>query len=493
MRSLPHCCRPGALVAALISVACFAGIWGVKAAVIGSFGSSLPYWDQWAKEGELVIAPFLERGELLRPLLKPHSEHYIAPTLATNLLLVRLTGEWNARTQTLVNAALHAVIGAALIFWILTTVPAPRNAWGVTVVLGLVALPLGWENVVGGFQSQFYFLIGFSLLAIRGFICADHFGRRWALGLLCGLLACVSMGSGSFWIVPTFLALLAGPRSTQPRSYRWVNLALLTAIGLTAVWFRPPAPWHEPLHAKGGPEFLQYFVRCLSWPHNAFPGGGVLLWLPLGWIAWRRIRSRGAEPEGNTWFILSIGLWSLMQVAAVAYARGAMGAPVSRYGDVFAIGLIASFAALLLARPPGTRSRSYRAAVIGWAGLCLILATLAAHHALTRDLPAWSNQMAAHRETVRAFIATGDDRKLSEPPMPFPDPEWFARILRRPSVRSILPGHALVGDDAPTRQRLMAGGLALAVTGFALAGVLLVRCVLRERHARNPVAASPPC
>src|SRR5438105_10925929 len=97
-----------------LCLALFLAIWGAKLVVIDRFGSDLPYWDQWAREGELTFAPWFERHELWHNLVAPHNEHRIAPTLALNLGLVIVGGQWDARVQCIVSGALHAAIAAGL-------------------------------------------------------------------------------------------------------------------------------------------------------------------------------------------------------------------------------------------------------------------------------------------------------------------------------------------------------------------------------------------
>ena len=101
----------------LLALAVFLVVVGAKLVVIERSGTDLPFWDQWAKEGELTHAPWLERGELWKNLFTPHNEHRIAPTLATNLALVATSGQWDARVQCVVSGALHALLLAALFLW----------------------------------------------------------------------------------------------------------------------------------------------------------------------------------------------------------------------------------------------------------------------------------------------------------------------------------------------------------------------------------------
>src|SRR5581483_2387343 len=100
-----------------------------------------------------------------------------------------------------VSAALHAGIAAALFAWALRRFPL-RWALAIGVVLLLAtAPPIASDNVIGGFQSQFYFLIGFSLLVLRGWLDAP-FSRRWWGGLAAAALVLVSMGSGFLVAAP---------------------------------------------------------------------------------------------------------------------------------------------------------------------------------------------------------------------------------------------------------------------------------------------------
>src|SRR5688572_10572286 len=143
-----------------LAVCLFLVIWAAKLVTIDRFGSDLPYWDQWAKEGDLMFVPWLERGEFWGPLVLPHSEHRIAPTLALNLFLVLAGGQWDARVQCVVNAALHAAIGAGLLLWALRRFSLRWALAGGAVLLALIALPMSPDNIIRGFQSQYYFAMG---------------------------------------------------------------------------------------------------------------------------------------------------------------------------------------------------------------------------------------------------------------------------------------------------------------------------------------------
>src|SRR5687767_13003501 len=82
-----------------LCVVLFCTVWGTKLAVLDRFGTDLPFWDQWSKEGDDLYPAWLEERPVWRTLFAPHNEHRIAPTLALNLGLVIAGGQWDARVQ----------------------------------------------------------------------------------------------------------------------------------------------------------------------------------------------------------------------------------------------------------------------------------------------------------------------------------------------------------------------------------------------------------
>ena len=459
-----------ALVCAL-----FLTVWGAKLIAIDRYGSDLPYWDQWAKEGDLLLTPWFERHELWKNLVLPHNEHRIAPTLTLNLALVAGGGQWDARVQCVASAALHAALAAGLFLWALRRFSLPWALASGLVLLLATAPPIAWENVLGGFQSQFYFLAGFTLLALHLLLTAAALSLRWWGGLLCALLALVSMGSGLLIAAP--LAAVAVLRLVSKLSLRRDAFVLLLAaffIGGLGTVLRTPTPWHDTLHAKTLTEFFLYFARCLSWPLPQYAWLAPVLWLPWLTLLVLRLRSAlplspspalplspspalplspspalppSASPAADT--LLAAGAWVLLQIAAVSFSRaGGGGLPASRYGDIAALGLIVSFLALAhLAtfvpslRRPLTPSRRLLFPALGvtWLAVTCVCVALATRDVLTGPLPDKKRESLASERSVQAFVLTDDYAAFAKSPLPFPLPDWLARILRRPDIRATLP------------------------------------------------------
>lgn len=479
----------------LATVGLFTVIFAAKLAVLGRFGSDLPFWDQWAKEGELLFAPWIENGELWRNLFLPHNEHRIAPTLALNLALLELGGQWDARVQCLASAVLHASIGAAVFAWAARWMTGRWLAGLAGVLIAVAALPLAWDNVIGGFQSQFYFLIGFTVLALHRLLGCAAGSLGWWLGVFFAAAAIVSMGSGFLVGAPLVLIGLARWAHGHSRSWRALMPALCGAVIVaTGFALRTPAPWHEGLQAQTPWELIRFATHCLAWPWTGQPLAAIALWLPWLILVWIRVRDAAkADPVGD--LILAVGGWALLQIAAVAYSRGAGGGmPANRYGDVFAMGVLASYAAIAWSARTAPRRAAVLAATFA---LCLAIgAATSAHTALTRELPERKRMYEACERTVREFLATGEEARLAAGTLPFPIADWLARILRRESIAPILPASVrqpLEQKGAiPTRVSALSRTAVVLCASAAPIGIMGAALLLGGLHLhRKRVNGSP--
>lgn len=415
-------------------------IFGGKLTTIGSFGTDLPYWDQWAKEGEHILIPWFKDQPFLKALFSPHNEHRIVPTLLLNLGLVVGGGQWDARVQCLASAAVHATLLVGVAAWLWRRTQLPWRLGGVLIAVTIGALPLAWDNVLGGFQSQYYFLAGASLLAVERLLSARPFGAGWWLGVGAAFLALVCMGSGLLVSMPVLLLLavrwLRGEgRRRDHLSTAGAALAVL-ALGL---WLHTAAPWHETLHAKSLMELTSYLLRSMAWPLPEHPGFGLLVWVPWAAVAVRRMM--GIRVEGDD-VLVAGGLWILSQAAAVAYSRaGASAMPASRYGDISSLGLLVCYCSL--AQLTGAWSVRLRLGAAVVAALGAVAAMVVAVGPVWRtDLPIRKGQYWTFEDSVRRFIADDNFAVFEKSPLPFPLADWLARILRDPGIRAAMPASA---------------------------------------------------
>jgi hypothetical protein len=423
----------------------------VRFALIGKFGGDLPFQDSWNKEGDWVLGPIIEGKPWLQRFLLPHNEHRIYCTLALDLVLVLATGQWDARVQAAVSTLLAALILISLSTWVLKHFSIRASAF---ILVGLTAVsvsPIAWDNIVWGFQSQFYFLIGFSLLALHGVLFTRVGSGHWWLSATSGILALFTMGSGFFWacaaLLPLFLQWLQ--RQKTLREVGPSGIVVLAVI-VAGWWLSFSPPWHVELRAKHLSDFAFYAFRCLAWPTPQWPWLALLWNSPLLLGIAQIVRRRRVEP--SEMFGLACSVWTLSQAAALAFARGNIAdVPASRYGDVFAIGIFANLIFVGVWVGDGKPLLRLRVGLAyAWSILLLGALLLAGESALTNALPAFKANLEACTATVRNYVRTENPAYLDQGPLPLPYKDWMKTILDRPGIRQILPASIRTAD--PSKQ-----------------------------------------
>lgn len=456
-------------IPAAFAACLFLLIVGGKWATFDRYGSAMPDWDQWDAEAVALLIPWFENDNFIRHLLHPHNEHRVIMTKLQNLALVLLNGQWDSRLEAATNALVHAALAVG--FWLLArrAVAVRWQPFVFLIIAALFGLPVAWQNVLGGFHSQQYWLAGLSFAAIVSVPFVRTGGPAWWGGVLAALLALGTMGSG-FIAAAVVLVVLgwrwwrreASLRETWPT---WVVMAALVAVGLLT---RVEVEWHRDLKARNVHDFVFTIVHSLQWPWREKHWAALVLWLPWAVVAGRVLASRwssvpprrlaadpGANKNGGTMqaargpmapplAILALGLWVLVQLAATGYARGA-GAdyPASRYMDTLTFGAAVNALALgwLLSADAGKTSvRFGRHALAGaWVltlgfGLYNLLA-----HTVRWELADAKKYYLNAESNMRRYLASNDPKELARPEIPFPSAQGLIERLAHPSLRQLMP------------------------------------------------------
>lgn len=424
-------------------------IVGAKWATFGRYGSPMPDWDQWDAEAMELFVPWFTNDEFLKHLFNPHNEHRIVLTKLQNLAVVLLNGQWDSRLEAVVNAPLHAALGVA--FWLAGCRWSARRWHAPLFVLAaaLFGLPLAWQNVLGGFHSQQYWLLGLSFAALLTLPFARAWSGAWWLGAAGAVLALGSMGSGflaAAVVLPVVGWRLLGRETTLRAAWPALALALLlVTVGLLT---RHEVPWHAELKAKTVHDFVFSLVHSLQWPLHSAHWAALVLWLPWLVVATRVARNfrRPASRDNRiAQTLAALGGWVLVQLVATAYARGANADyPASRYMDTLAFGTMVNALALawwLSTLPAGRAFRVGAHAVgLGWVvtlGFGLHQLTVSN---LTYDLPdARAKYYDKAESNLRRYLATDDPRELAYPEIPFPSAPGLVERLAIPSLRALMP------------------------------------------------------
>ncbi len=441
-------------------------------------GSPVPYCDQWDAEAQNTFIPWFEGRFRLADFFGAHGQHRIFFTRTCNLVLMLLNGQWDNRVECVFNAIVHCA-GIAGLGWLLGRLMGPKLWPAIWLPLALaLVLPFAWENTLWGFQSQFYFLAFFSLLTIwllgsapplptnragttnegatspqpspplhggEGEKGGRNLSLRWWLGAAAAVASLFTMASGFLGVVAVAGLTVLDLDRHRDQWRRYVPTlglcALITLLGLVA---KPNLPSSYVFLAHTPGEFLAALSRNLAWPWINQPLFALANLLPLAVFAWIYYRAQD-EPSPADRLVLGMGIWVLLQAAAIAYARGAGGKPpVSRYMDTFSFLMIANSLAitLLLARhrarlrPAGV----FTVAFALWALGCATGLGWLTHHAWHEEIPDQEFCQRVRLERMREFQATGQIELLGLPGDCFYLPiVQQSDLLRNPHIQRILP------------------------------------------------------
>lgn len=475
--------------------AVFLAIFSSKLWLIDQFGSSLPFWDQWAAEGWALYIPFFEHKLAFKDLFAAHCEHRPFVNSVISLLLLILNGQWDARLGMTLNAIIAAGIGVAFSAFAWESLGRKHLA-----VLGLFntlvfSLLFSWECSVLGFIGN-YLLIAFALLAIWFLLRHELFSGQWFLGLFFALISLVTMGSG-FCAAASVLAIIllriitrqGRPGFAQSSSQRSAAIRLgknllaaiiLLAIVAAGLFLRVNVPGHASLKPANINAFFAAGGQILAWPNSDLPWTAFIIWLPglLLFFAYifRRIDGRSAAE-----FIIGFGLWIALQDTALAFSR--WGGIASRHTIFLCLSLPINFTALLLllhqwsARPFLRKCLT----VIFLVWLCNTGYDLWKIPGKTylAEAAIFKQHLKQCEKNVRAFLQSDNMADLENKPLydiPFPDPQGLALVLRNPHIRAVLPSCiAAANKPGPLSvfvSKLIPKGDKLLIIGISLLVVL---------------------
>ena len=423
-------------------------ILGAKFTLIHYYGSDLPFWDQWDTEPQLLFIPY-DQGKLLwSTLFSSHNEHRLFFSRSWAVSLYAINQQWDAHLQTVANAILHTFFGLWLV-WILWKLNDRRNLWIMLGVFVLIlAVPFSWENTLFGFQSSFYFLLGFSSMAILLISQNRPFSVAWLMGIFFALLSLFTMGAG-FFVAPVSMALTI-IRAYRERRMTWrdgITLISCLLILLAGILLIQMPEGHAALRPKTLSDFMTALGKNLSWPWIDVPFLFPILWSPFVILCYRICISRKGKLSRYPFFIMGLGLWTLLQCIGVAYARGFEGAgPASRYMDslslIPAVNILAAHYLYRQCTANFTKQKGFMIACSFWYAFSMIgfLNLL-----INGSIEGFSNAgsyLIKQDETVRHYLASEDDNvilKARHMEIPYPDAKKLSLLLRDQGIRERLP------------------------------------------------------
>ena len=423
---------------------------GMKLAMMHRCINALPYFDQWEAEGMALYVPYFENALHISDFFRAQNEHRIVLTHIYDFVLLLLNKQWDSQLQMVLNAVIHCATVAGFA-WLMAGLMGRRYWIFIWPAAALAVMsPFGWENALWGFQSQFYFLLLFSLLTIW-LLGNEPFSPRWRWGIAAGIGALLSMASGLLAAVAVGAVLMLEILKNPGRWRRCLPTLIACAVLIVAGLLFENRDFRELNMAHSASDFFSCLGRNLSWPTGLYPWLAPLNLFPLLLLAWVYFRSpeKGQPAER---MILGIGIWTILQSLATAVMRGAGGLPPAfRYMDTLCFLFIAnilSIALLMLKYRSQLRfAPVWYVAFVLWLVPCAVSLWTLNQRAWENVIPFWADYQRNRVELTRAFLATNDENVFTtarEIDRPWNFVPGLVFLLRTKDIPPILPACARV-------------------------------------------------
>jgi hypothetical protein len=328
--------RNAALLAAFVLTAV-----SLHVALVAALANPMPYSDEWIALIDNILRPWANGQFSVLDLFEPHNEHTIVPTRLLALAAIALNqGQFDNVPVALFNCLLYAGAFVVPICLFFRHAGVPLRPFA--IVLGLIALvPLEGEDLIFGFQNQYYFLIAGSTATLwLAASATTHSRRALSTFALVAFATCVSMGSGFFAAILA-IVICALRWRREPQLRRDLQLRMLIGLVITIYGIILAVHSFVVMREAGilgskqiGLDSIRRILSCLAWPYAQSAWIGVLVSLPFGAFALWLLRRRGAPPAIDH-LALGLGLWVGAQICALALDRNSeAGTLASRYMPV---------------------------------------------------------------------------------------------------------------------------------------------------------------
>ncbi|PTY06501.1 hypothetical protein DB347_10655 [Opitutaceae bacterium EW11] len=408
---------------------------------IGYFGSDIPRGDPWSGDAAAVLLPYL-RGTLgWADLFAAHNEHRVVFTRLESLFLLAANGQWDARLEQVFNAGLHAAALAVVLLALRKILPRLRFL----AVAGLAAVLFGssasWENTLGCFQSQFYFMLLFSFAHLAGSLLAPASSKRWWGAQAIGFFNLFTMAGGLFSAaavagVAVYQRVFCRSRSPGVMALAVWNAALV-ALGLLLLPHAVPHAGADTLTLARGVTALG---QIASWPLDR-PALGILMYAPvLLFLGWRLVRP---ADDARTRFFFGLAVLSLVHLVALAFSRGGM---ASRYVDLAVLGLLANV--LCWWELPAAGRLRQAQVFLGAVWLSFVLSGVWAQEWTSENatLRLQDARDQARATAIREYLRTSDIGVLRRAePVTETNADVLASVLSLPEFQRVLPAGIRLG------------------------------------------------
>ncbi|BDA79156.1 hypothetical protein LPTSP3_g20860 [Leptospira kobayashii] len=420
-------------------------VWSARLIWIGLYGVDVPFWDQWDGEADSIYLPILRGNYNPLHLISQHNEHRIFFTRVLSIAIFLLNGYWS----TVIVMQIQAMIPAAIAGFFAQTI-VNRSYPACLGIAIYFAAPLGTENMLWGFQSQFYFMILFSVISLYYFSLGESNSKSILLAFVFSVFAFFNIASGALVAFVIFtvscLKIIFGLSENKKKT------ALISAsfllLFISEIFFTKLPSGHEGLHASDYHSYLNSLLFYLRWPGVNKMGLGYLIHgftFILFFIL--LVFKREKLKELRIQYLISLQIWIYAQILLLVYARGG-GSEVSianRYLDILFLGPLFSFFVFV--------NLVNRRKIVLFANLSFLILTAVFAHRIIRDGFFERAGLFLQREKMLSVLVTAKRMEVKEKgsslpfllaktpvvELPYPDAVRLHTLLTDPLFDKMMP------------------------------------------------------
>ncbi len=429
-------------LAGFTGIGAFLLVLGLRFALLQVYGNDLPFHDQWDAEALHVLRP-MEAGAPFAPgIFRFHNEHHPVFTKVIAVVLAKLDGMWSAFPQMLLNTLFQGLI-AMMLVRLARKMAGPACAWIIALAAAVtLSMPMLWENLLWGFQSQFYLAILLGLIHLDLTWSAPALGLRWGFGAIAGICTLGTIASGFLSVLASgIVALCSLPKPDHSRPHAIATLVLSAAVSVAGFSLIQPVPYPAIAHTVFSA--AQAFAVLGSWP---FEKEALIFILQLPSLLFIFGQFCRADRRLSRPWLLAAVLWLFAVTAGFAYGRAELiESATPRYCDFLTVLCLVNLICLLLfASVQPRQSWKTHGLVVGW----IIFAGCGFYSArettmASDDLGSRAALQTEQRKLVRDFILRDDATALLGDSTPanliHAVPSHRLTLLRDPGMRGLLP------------------------------------------------------
>ncbi len=312
-------------------------VWAVRNLWIGLYGVDVPFWDQYDGEARDLYLPLLNKNFDIRVLFGQHNEHRIFFTRILNIIIFKLNGYWNTQLVMQIQALIPSFTAGFI----------AQLVWNRTSSLFLLisltlyfAAPIGTENMFWGFQSQFYFMVLFSIIALYYFALSEQNNSNLYRSFFFAIFAFFNIASGALAaIVISFLCMVKILMGASGKTQKLILVSVcFLFLFVLEVFFTNLPSGHAGMRATNVVTFIKSLYYYLSWPHIKFiPIGLGFLIATLFGLGYTLKFKKEKIKDPYFFWILSCLIWLYAQTFLLVFGRGSQGSEAqiaNRYLDI---------------------------------------------------------------------------------------------------------------------------------------------------------------